>query len=89
MNRIPLTKGRVARSKTGRDQGRLFVILQELDDEFVLMADGALRGIDRPKKKRRKHLDATADQMEVGAAWPPENHLIAKLLKAVNSKEEG
>lgn len=59
MNRLPIEVGSVVRSLAGRDQGRLFLVVQELDDDFVMVANGALRGIDRQKKKRRKHLKPT------------------------------
>ena len=88
MNKIPLEPGRIVRSKAGRDGGRLFVILSEVDSDFVLVADGSLRKIDRPKKKRRKHLDAMPVLMPsiVGI----EDHLIRKFLKEIASqKEEG
>ena len=49
--------GRVVLSRMGRDAGRYFIVVSELDQEFVLMADGALRKAARPKKKRRKHLE--------------------------------
>ncbi|MDL2205922.1 KOW domain-containing RNA-binding protein [Eubacteriales bacterium OttesenSCG-928-N13] len=88
MNKIPLEAGRVVRSKSGRDQGRLHVIISEIDSDFVLVANGTLRKLDRPKKKRRKHLSATEHRMDTDA-WPPENHQIAKLLKALDPKEEG
>jgi ribosomal protein L14E/L6E/L27E len=48
--------GRVVESRQGRDAGRCFVILQVVDDQFVLMADGLTRKLDHPKKKKVKHL---------------------------------
>jgi len=54
----PILPGYVVFSKKGRDKGRYFVVLYTLDAEFVLMSDGNTRKIDRPKKKRRKHLTA-------------------------------
>ncbi len=48
--------GRVVRSTQGRDAGRLFVVVGVIDESYVLIADGALRRIDRPKKKKVKHL---------------------------------
>ena len=59
MNRFPVEPGCVVRSLAGRDEGRLFLVIRELDEDFVLVADGGLRGMDRPKKKRRKHLKPT------------------------------
>ena len=89
MNKIPLEVGRVARSKTGRDGGRLFVIISELDDDFVLIADGQLRKIDRPKKKRRRHLYALPTILPGIQSGQILDAEIRKLLKAAIPKEEG
>ena len=59
MNRLPVEIGSFVISKAGRDQGRLFLVVGELDDDFVMVANGALRKMDRQKKKRRKHLKPT------------------------------
>ena len=59
MNRLPVEIGSFVISKAGRDQGRLFLVVGELDDDFVLIANGELRRMDRLKKKRRKHLKPT------------------------------
>lgn len=48
--------GQVVRSKSGRDEGRVFVILEILDDKYVLLVDGDLRRLDKPKKKKIMHL---------------------------------
>ncbi len=58
MSALRLEKGRLARSKAGRDAGRLCVVVEVLDEDFVLTCDGRLRTLDRPKKKRKKHLEA-------------------------------
>lgn len=52
----PLRKGILAVSKKGRDKDRVFVVLYEVDADFVMICDGDLRKLERPKKKRRKHL---------------------------------
>ena len=59
MNRYPIVPGAIVVSKMGRDQGRSFVVVQEVDPDFVMLADGRLRTMDRLKKKRRKHLKTT------------------------------
>ena len=56
MERLPMETGRAVQSLQGRDAGRCFVILQVVDDQFVLMADGLTRKLDHPKKKKVKHL---------------------------------
>ncbi|HCS72257.1 MAG TPA: RNA-binding protein [Clostridiales bacterium] len=48
--------GRVVLAKAGRDKGKTFIIIQRLDDEYVLIADGAGRTIEQAKKKKLKHL---------------------------------
>lgn len=59
MNRLPIEVGSVVISKAGRDQGRLFLVVEEVDADFVRVANGDLRKLDRLKKKRRKHLKPT------------------------------
>jgi len=51
--------GRVAYSKAGRDKGRLFIVIGVIDEDFVLISDGDLRPVEKPKKKRIKHLKYT------------------------------
>ena len=52
----PAEIGRVAVSKAGRDTGRVFVIIEVVDTHYVYIVDGDLRKIERPKKKKLKHL---------------------------------
>ena len=64
MKTFPIEVGSVVRSMAGRDQGRLFIVIQEIDEDFVMIANGKLRGMDRLKKKRRRHLKATGTVVE-------------------------
>lgn len=57
--------GAVVRSTKGRDAGRLFLIVGELDDPYVLIADGDLRRLGKPKKKKIKHLAQTGVTLEL------------------------
>ena len=50
-----LETGMFARSLAGHDKGRLYVVL-EAEGDSVLVADGKYRTLDRPKRKKRKHL---------------------------------
>ena len=59
MNAWPIEIGSVVISKAGRDRGRPFLVVDVVDDDFVMVANGALRKMDRQKKKRRKHLKPT------------------------------
>lgn len=47
--------GRVAISKSGRDKGRYFIII-DLDGVYAYVVDGELRKLDKPKKKKIIHL---------------------------------
>jgi len=48
--------GQLVYSKAGRDQGRIFVVFDILDGNYVYIVDGSLRKIEKPKKKKVKHL---------------------------------
>ena len=66
MKEQTLEIGAIVLSRAGRDRGRAFVVTEVLDSEYVRMADGRLRTLDRPKKKKRKHLlKASEARMEL------------------------
>lgn len=48
-------------SKAGRDKGRLFYVFDIIDENFALIADGKIRKVDKPKKKKLKHLSFYSD----------------------------
>ena len=82
----PIVPGRVVRSKAGRDEGRLFIVLSLDGEEFAYIADGDLRKVEKPKRKRVKHLYVTEElisslqsKLLTGAAV--ENHEIRKSLE--------
>lgn len=47
--------GRIVQSTAGRDANRYFVIVGEIDSDHVAIADGRLRHVVHPKKKKLKH----------------------------------
>ena len=47
--------GMFAFSRAGHDKGRMYLIIGE-DEEYVYLADGRLRTVDKPKKKKKKHI---------------------------------
>ncbi|RKD25417.1 hypothetical protein SAMN02745883_02308 [Caminicella sporogenes DSM 14501] len=51
-----VTIGQIVKSKAGRDKDRIFIVVDIIDDLYVLIADGDLRKIEKPKKKKIKHL---------------------------------
>ena len=42
-------------SKAGRDQGKLFYVLQA-QDGYLVLADGKIRRIEKPKRKKQRHV---------------------------------
>jgi ribosomal protein L14E/L6E/L27E len=51
-----LCLGQIVSSKAGRDKDKVFAVVGIIDDKYVLIADGDLRKIENPKKKKVKHL---------------------------------
>lgn len=41
-------------STCGRDKDRIFLVIKA-DDEYLYLADGKMRHIEKPKQKKRKH----------------------------------
>ena len=56
--------GKVVNSKAGRDMHKSFIVVEILDDEYVYISDGELRRIEKPKKKKVKHLNFTGTVAE-------------------------
>ena len=75
MERLTMIPGRVVLSTQGRDEGRYFIVLEVIDENFVCMADGLTRKIDHPKKKKVKHLRPKPIVVEVDGAKLPNKHL--------------
>ena len=44
-----------AKSKAGHDKDQLYFILK-VEEEFVYLVNGTTRSLDKPKKKRKKHV---------------------------------
>jgi len=62
---LELSAGDIVYSKAGRDKDKIFIVLEVLDNEYVLIADGILRGVQKPKKKKIKHLKKTNIKAEL------------------------
>jgi ribosomal protein L14E/L6E/L27E len=50
--------GQIVFSKRGRDKGKAFVVMS-VSGEYVFLADGRTRPIEKPKKKKFKHVQPT------------------------------
>lgn len=75
-----LLKGQVVRSKKGRDEGKVYIIMEIIDDDFLLLVDGKLRKLDRPKKKKVKHLYIYKDVIDTEVSDFSDIYIRKKLL---------
>jgi ribosomal protein L14E/L6E/L27E len=78
-----LAVGQFVKSKAGRDHDRLYLILDIIDDNFVLLVDGNLRKIDSPKLKKVRHLVkinqiSTAFSEALEAGIKPDDSLVKR-----------
>ena len=53
---MDVARSDVVRSCAGRDSGQLFFVV-ELDESYVYLADGKGRRVEKPKRKKRKHVE--------------------------------
>ena len=63
---------RMVVSLAGRDKGTVCLVLQE-EDDFLYLTDGRLRPVERPKKKKRKHVRLLADERGKALRFDGEN----------------
>lgn len=76
--------GMLARSKAGHDAGKVYVIIG-VEDEYVYLADGKIKTIDRPKKKKKKHTQIILNKYDIANA---DDVKIKRILKEWNKEEE-
>lgn len=76
--------GMLARSKAGHDAGRVYVIMG-VDDAYVYLVDGKGRTLDRPKKKKKRHVQAIFDRYDITDV---DDVKIKRILKEWNKEEE-
>lgn len=52
---MTIEQGMFAKSKAGHDKDCIYVVIS-VNDEYVYLADGRIRPVCRPKKKKKKHI---------------------------------
>ncbi len=78
--------GQVVLSKAGKDSGSFYAVIVE-EGDFAYIADGRLRKVDKPKRKRKKHLAPTKTVLKA-EDLETDSKLRAALLK-FNKNDEG
>lgn len=56
--------GMLARSKAGHDKGHVYVIYN-IEEAYVYLVDGEIRTIEKPKKKKKKHVQLILEKHEL------------------------
>lgn len=80
--------GRFAIATAGHDKGKCYVIFQ-MDSEYVYLVDGRIRTTNRPKKKKKMHINLRsesdqelADKIQQKSV---KNEEIKRAIKMLNS----
>lgn len=76
--------GQYAISKAGHDKGTVYLVIAEKGD-WVYLADGSAKTFEKPKKKRRKHIqpinvfaeDRVLQLLNTGGSLYPEEIRLA------------
>lgn len=73
--------GRYAVSLCGRDKGRIFLIVGMSEENYVLCCDGKLRKLEKPKRKKLKHIKLLAiDSVNI----PENNKKLYEQIKEIS-----
>ena len=78
---MDITKGSLVYSRAGRDKGSLFIVIDK-EGDWVYLADGNLRRVEKPKKKRLKHINKTNKSAEIDFENISDSMLRKALAKA-------
>lgn len=60
---MDFVKGQLVRSKAGRDKTRTLAVLA-VDGQMLFLADGNLRCVDKPKRKKKNHVAPTTTVLQ-------------------------
>ena len=82
---MELSRGQIVKSLSGRDKDRYFVVL-EIQEGFVWLADGKLRKVEHPKRKKHKHIQKTNTLVPLDPN--PTDKQLRKLLHVYNYPEQ-
>ena len=76
--------GMLARSKAGHDFEKVYVIV-DADQTYVYLTDENLRPLDKPKKKKKKHVQIICEKYDIKEA---DDAKIRRILKEWKKEEE-
>lgn len=77
-------EGNLAKSLAGHDKGKIYMIIRE-EKEMVYLADGKNRPIERPKCKRKKHIQPIYQKevsfSQIGESQIKQNEAIKRVIQ--------
>ena len=76
--------GMLARSKAGHDFGKVYVIMG-VGQTYVYLTDGRLKPFDKPKKKKKKHVQIICKEYNIEET---DDAKIRRILKEWKKEEE-
>ncbi len=84
-----MSVGDIVLSKMGRDSGRHYIVMST-EENFVYICDGDLHKVDKPKKKKNKHVKKTEGFSEYIAAKVSEGAKVTntELRRTISEFEE-
>ncbi len=80
--------GNLAKSIAGHDKNQFFVIVRE-ESEYVYLADGKERTLEKPKRKNKKHIQPIyyhTDKMDEPVPEMKRNEEIKRAIKLFSAK---
>lgn len=78
-------------SLAGRDRGNVCIVLRE-EGEYLFLADGRLRPVERPKKKKRKHVRLLTDACGESIRFDGElltNRFVRQFVRQIVEQSDG
>ncbi len=75
--------GMLAISKAGHDRNTVYMII-DADDAYVYLVDGRIRTLEKPKKKKRKHIQIIRKRHDIRGI---DDAKIKRILKEWNKEE--
>ncbi len=82
---LRLKTGQVVKSLAGRDEGKIFTIVEIVDEKYVKIVDGKLRKLEKPKLKKAMHLKPYSAVIDLHVENLNDSY-IRKSLKIINKE---
>ena len=89
---IPMEKAQIVRSLAGHDRGDLFCVM-DTEGDFLLLADGKNRKVEKPKRKRARHAAPVGEYShptieKIRTGHPVGNQELRRALAALRDQME-